>query len=205
MSILKNIIDNKNKIQLFLENLNCDLDKWFVYNCATGDNPTLRKFSHKMSYRIMNNNTETFKSRFLYLKLKKDMVVTCEHYDAIKVDNMDIEKDKYDDIGNGYLRKDLFGELDDLFSNDKIYTVHYIEALGGVDPHRDPWIYDSKYKNIIFYDNLPEDVKLKINGDDISIDSPQNTNFGNDIHSYQFKTRPFPLKILHIDYEDELR
>ena len=205
MSILKNIIDNKNKIQLFLENLNCDLDKWFVYNCATGDNPTLRKFSHKMSYRIMNSNTETFKSRFLYLKLKKDMVVTCEHYDAIKVDNMDIEKDKYDDIGNGYLRKDLFGELDDLFSNDKIYTVHYIEALGGVDPHRDPWIYDSKYKNIIFYDNLPEDAKLKINGDDISIDSPQNTNFGNDIHSYQFKTRPFPLKILHIDYEDELR
>ena len=205
MSILKNIIDNKNKIQLFLENLNCDLDKWFVYNCTTGDNPTLRKFSHKMSYRIMNNNTETFKSRFLYLKIKKDMVVTCEHYDAIKVDNMDIEKDKYDDIGDGYLRKDLFGELGDLFSNDKIYTVHYIEALGGVDPHRDPWIYDSKYKNIIFYDNLPEDAKLKINGDDISIDSPQNTNFGNDIHSYQFKTRPFPLKILHIDYEDELR
>ena len=205
MSILKNIIDNKNKIQLFLENLNCDLDKWFVYNCATGDNPTLRKFSHKMSYRIMNSNTETFKSRFLYLKIKKDMVVTCEHYDAIKVDNMDIEKDKYDDIGDGYLRKDLFGELGDLFSNDKIYTVHYIEALGGVDPHRDPWIYDSKYKNIIFYDNLPEDAKLKINGDDISIDSPQNTNFGNDIHSYQFKTRPFPLKILHIDYEDELR
>ena len=203
MSILKNIIDNKNKIQLFLENLNCDLDKWFVYNCATGDNPTLRKFSHKMSYRIMNSNTETFKSRFLYLKIKKDMVVTCEHYDAIKVDSMDIEKDKYDDIGNGYLRKDLFGELGDLFSNDKIYTVHYIEALGGVDPHRDPWIYDSKYKNIIFYDNLPEDAKLKINGDDISIDSPQNTNFGNDIHSYQFKTRPFPLKILHIDYEDE--
>ncbi len=205
MSILKKIIDNKNKIQLFLENLNCDLDNWFVYNCATGDNPTLRKFSHKMSYRIMNNNTETFKSRFLYLKIKKDMVVTCEHYDAIKVDNMDIEKDKYDDIGDGYLRKDLFGELGDLFSNDKIYTVHYIEALGGVDPHRDPWIYDSKYKNIIFYDNLPEDAKLKINGDDISIDSPQNTNFGNDIHSYQFKTRPFPLKILHIDYEDELR
>ena len=205
MSILKKIIDNKNKIQLFLENLNCDLDKWFVYNCATGTNPTLRKFSHKMSYRIMNNNTETFKSRFLYLKIKKDMVVTCEHYDAIKVDNMDIEKDKYDDIGDGYLRKDLFGELENLFSNDKIYTVHYIEALGGVDPHRDPWIYDSKYKNIIFYDNLPEDAKLKINGDDISIDSPQNTNFGNDIHSYQFKTRPFPLKILHIDYEDELR
>ena len=203
MSILKNIIDNKNKIQLFLENLNCDLDKWFVYNCATGDNPTLRKFSHKMSYRIMNSNTETFKSRFLYLKIKKDMVVTCEHYDAIKVDSMDIEKDKYDDIGNGYLRKDLFGELGDLFSNDKIYTVHYIEALGGGDPHRDPWIYDSDYKNIIFYDNLPEDAKLKINGDDILINSPQTTNFGNDTHSYQFKTRPFPLKILHIDYEDE--
>lgn len=153
----------------------------------------------------MNNNTETFKCRFLYLKIKKDMVVTCDHYDAIKVDDMDIERDKYDDIGNGYLRKDLFGELGDLFSDDKIYTVHYIEALGGVDPHRDPWLYNSKYKNIIFYDNLPEDAKLKINGDDILINSPQNTNFGNDIHSYQFKTRPFPLKILHIDYEDELR
>ena len=205
MSILKKILDNKNKIQLFLENLNCDKNKWFVYNCATGDNPTLRKFSHKMSYRIMNNNAETFKCRFLYLKIKKDMVVTCDHYDAIKVDDMDIEKDKYDDVGDGYLRKDLFGELGDLFSDEKIYTVHYIEALGGVDPHRDPWIYDSDYNNIIFYDNLPEDAKLKINGDDISIDSPQNTNFGNDIHSYQFKTRPFPLKILHIDYEDELR
>jgi len=93
----------------------------------------------------------------------------------------------------------------ELFSDEKKYTVHYIEALGGVDPHRDPWIYDSDYKNIIFYDNLPEDAKLKINGDDILINSPQHTNFGNDIHSYQFKTRPFPLKILHIDYEDELR
>ena len=101
MSVLKKIIDNKNKIQLFLENLNCDNNKWFVYNCATGDNPTLRKFSHRMSYRIMNNNTEMFKCRFLYLKVKKDMQVTCEHYKTIKVKDMDIDRDKFIDLDNG--------------------------------------------------------------------------------------------------------
>ena len=55
--IVDKIIENKDRVQNFLDNLNCDADKWFVFNCATGDNPTLRKFSHKMSYRIMNNNT----------------------------------------------------------------------------------------------------------------------------------------------------
>ena len=200
--IVNELLKNKDKVQNFLDNLNCDADKWFVYNCATGDNPTLRKFSHRMSYRIMNNNTEMFKCRFLYLKVKKDMRVTCEHYDEIEVDDMDIEIDKYDDIGDGFIRKNLFGELTELFSDDRIYTVHYIEALGGVDPHRDPWIYGSNYRNIIFYDNLPEDAILTINEDNIPIKSPQHTNFGIDTHSYQFKTRKFPLKILHIDYEN---
>ena len=200
--IVNELLKNKHKVQNFLNNLNCDDDKWFVYNCDTGDNPTLRKFSHRMSYRIMNNNTEMFKCRFLYLKVKKDMRVTCEHYDEIEVDDMDIEIDKYDDIGNGFIRKNLFGELTELFSDDRIYTVHYIEALGGVDPHRDPWIYDSNYRNIIFYDNLPEDAILTINENNIPIKSPQHTNFGIDTHSYQFKTRKFPLKILHIDYEN---
>ena len=200
--IVNHIIKNKDKVQNFLDNLNCDNEKWFVFNCATGDNPTLRKFSHRMSYHIMNNNTETFKSRFLYLKLNKDMQVGCEHYKTIKVNEMDIDLSKYDDIGGGFIRSDIFGELTELFSDIKIYTVHYIEALGGVDPHRDPWIYNKDYKNIIFYDNLPDDAKLEVNGDDISINSPQLTNFGNDTHSYQFKTRPFPLKILHIDYEN---
>ena len=200
--IVNELLKNKHKVQNFLNNLNCDGDKWFVYNCDTGDNPTLRKFSHRMSYRIMNNNTEMFKCRFLYLKVKKDMRVTCEHYDEIEVDDMDIEIDKYDDIGDGFIRKNLFGELTELFSDDRIYTVHYIEALGGVDPHRDPWIYGSNYRNIIFYDNLPEDAILTINEDNIPIKSPQHTNFGIDTHSYQFKTRKFPLKILHIDYEN---
>ena len=200
--IVNELLKNKHKVQNFLNNLNCDGDKWFVYNCDTGDNPTLRKFSHRMSYRIMNNNTEMFKCRFLYLKVKKDMRVTCEHYDEIEVDDMDIEIDKYDDIGDGFIRKNLFGELTELFSDDRIYTVHYIEALGGVDPHRDPWIYNSNYRNIIFYDNLPEDVILTINENNIPIKSPQHTNFGIDTHSYQFKTRKFPLKILHIDYEN---
>ena len=200
--IVNELLKNKHKVQNFLNNLNCDDDKWFVYNCDTGDNPTLRKFSHRMSYRIMNNNTEMFKCRFLYLKVKKDMRVTCEHYDEIEVDDMDIEIDKYDDIGDGFIRKNLFGELTELFSDDRIYTVHYIEALGGVDPHRDPWIYNQNYKNFIFYDNIPDDATLKIGGEEVKIKSPQQTNFGNDIHTYQFKTRDFPLKILHIDYEN---
>ena len=63
------------------------------------------------------------------------MIVSCDNYESIKVDDMDIENEKYNDIGDSYLRKDLFGELGDLFSDDKIYTVQYIEALGGVDPH----------------------------------------------------------------------
>ena len=59
-----------------------------------------------------------------------------------------------------------------------------------------------KYKNFIFYDNIPEDAILKIEGEEVKINSPQQTNFGNDVHTYQFKTRDFPLKILHIDYEN---
>ena len=86
---------------------------------------------------------------------------------------------------------------------DRIYTVHYIEALGPVDPHQDPWRYDEEYRNIIFYDNIPDDVRLKIKGEEIPVCSPQLTNFGNEVHTYQFQTRTFPLKILHIDYEDD--
>ena len=130
------------------------------------------------------------------------MQVLCEHYDSIKVNDMDIDKPKYNDIDNEYIRSDIFGKLTELFSDDRIYTVHYIEALGGVEPHRDPWIYNRKYKNFIFYDNIPEDATLKIEGEEVKINSPQQTNFGNDIHTYQFKTRDLPLKILHIDYEN---
>ena len=44
--IVDKIIENKNKIQNFLDNLNCDADKWFVFNCATGDNPTPVSYTH---------------------------------------------------------------------------------------------------------------------------------------------------------------
>jgi hypothetical protein len=154
----------------------------------------------------MNNNTEMFKCRFMYLKVKKDMEVSYEQYvgiPAVKVSDMDIPFDKYEDREESYLRSDIFGDLSELFSDERIYTVHYIEALGPVDPHQDPWRYDKQYRNIIFYDNLPDDVQLKIKGEEIPVESPQLTNFGNEVHTYQFQTRPFPLKILHIDYEDD--
>ena len=54
---------------------------------------------------------------------------------------MDIERDKYDDTGNG-IRKDLFGELGDLFSDDKIHSSLY-RSTWRSRSYRDPWIYDS--------------------------------------------------------------
>ena len=59
MSVDNKLLENKDSIQNFLNNLNCDSEKWFVFNTADGRNPTLRNFSNRMSYRIMNNNTET--------------------------------------------------------------------------------------------------------------------------------------------------
>ena len=44
--------------------------------------------------------------------------------------------------------------------------------------------------------SLPKDTSKEV-----LINSPQLTNFGNEEHTYQFSTRSFPLKILHIDYE----
>ena len=206
MLISEKLAANKDKVQSFLNNLNCDSEKWFVFNTSDGKNPTLRKFSHRMSYRIMNNNTEMFKCRFMYLKVRKDMEVSYEQYvgvPSVKVHDMDIPFDKYENREQSYLRTDIFGDLSGLFSDERIYTVHYIEALGPVDPHQDPWRYSREYRNIIFYDNIPDDVQLKIKGEEIPVRSQQLTNFGNEVHTYQFKTRPFPLKILHIDYEDD--
>ena len=205
MKIADKLIDNKDIIQKFLNNLNCDSEKWFVFNCANGKNPTLKNKSHEASYNIMKRNTEMFKCRYLYLKLMKDMVVSYPEYTTVvstKIDDMDVEFDKYNDVKNGYIRSDIFGDLTDLFSDDRIYTVHYIEALGPVDPHKDPWRYNSNYRNIIYYDNIPDDAILRISNQDVKIQSPQLTNFGNEVHTYQFTTRSFPLKILHIDYEN---
>ena len=101
MLISEKLIENKDRIQYFLNNLNCDSEKWFVFNTSDGKNPTLRNFSHRMSYRIMENNTEMFKCRFMYLKVKEDMEVSYEQYvgvPAIKVSDMDIPLNKYDEI-----------------------------------------------------------------------------------------------------------
>ena len=142
----------------------------------------------------------------VYLKAMEDMIVSQYQYSGsqiIKFDQMALELDKYEKVENGYLRTDILGDVSEVFSDKRIYTIHYIEALGPVDPHTDPWSYDRDYCNVIFYDNIPDDVILKIKGEEIPIQSPQFTNFGNELHTYEFEERLFPLKILHIDHEDE--
>ena len=206
MLIQDKIIQNKDKIQLLLDNLNCDDEKWFMYNCERNENPVLRNYTNELSYRIMKRNTWRFRSRMVYLKVMEDMFVSQYQYSGpqiIKFDQMALELDKYEKVDGGYLRTDILGDVSDIFADKRVYTIHYIEALGPVDPHTDPWRYDKNYRNVIFYDKIPDDVCLKILGEEVKVQSPQLTNFGNEIHTYEFKERPFPLKILHIDHEDE--
>ena len=206
MLIQDKIIQNKDKIQSFLNNLNCDDEKWFMYNCERNENPVVRNYSNELSYRIMKRNTWRFRSRMVYLKVMEDMYVSQYQYSGsqiIKFDQMALELDKYEKVDGGYLRTDILGDVSDIFADKRVYTIHYIEALGPVDPHTDPWRYDKNYRNVIFYDKIPDDVCLKILGEEVKVQSPQLTNFGNEIHTYEFEERPFPLKILHIDHEDE--
>ena len=206
MLIQDKIIQNKDKIQSFLNNLNCDDEKWFMYNCERNENPVVRNYSNELSYRIMKRNTWRFRSRMIYLKVMEDMYVSQYQYSGpqiIKFDQMALELDKYEKVDGGYLRTDILGDVSDIFADKRVYTIHYIEALGPVDPHTDPWRYDKNYRNVIFYDKIPDDVCLKILGEEVKVQSPQLTNFGNEIHTYEFEERPFPLKILHIDHEDE--
>lgn len=206
MLIQDKIIQNKDKIQSFLNNLNCDDEKWFMYNCERNENPVVRNYSNELSYRIMKRNTWRFRSRMVYLKVMEDMFVSQYQYSGpqiIKFDQMALELDKYEKVDGGYLRTDILGDVSDIFADKRVYTIHYIEALGPVDPHTDPWRYDKNYRNVIFYDKIPDDVCLKILGEEVKVQSPQLTNFGNEIHTYEFEERPFPLKILHIDHEDE--
>ena len=206
MLIQDKIIQSKDKIQSFLNNLNCDDEKWFMYNCERNENPVVRNYSNELSYRIMKRNTWRFRSRMVYLKVMEDMFVSQYQYSGpqiIKFDQMALELDKYEKVDCGYLRTDILGDVSDIFADKRVYTIHYIEALGPVDPHTDPWRYDKNYRNVIFYDKIPDDVCLKILGEEVKVQSPQLTNFGNEIHTYEFEERPFPLKILHIDHEDE--
>ena len=167
MFIRDKILENKDKIQNFLNNLNCDDERWLMYNCERNENPVIRNYSNEMSYKIMKRNTWRFRSRMVYLKAMEDMIVSQYQYSGsqiIKFDQMALELDKYEKVENGYLRTDILGDISEVFSDKRIYTIHYIEALGPVDPHTDPWSYDRDYCNVIFYDKIPDDVILKIKG-----------------------------------------
>ena len=53
MFIRDKILENKDKIQNFLNNLNCDDERWLMYNCERNENPVMRNYSNEMSYKIM--------------------------------------------------------------------------------------------------------------------------------------------------------
>ena len=57
MLIRDKILENKDKIQNFLNNLNCDDERWLMYNCERNENPVIRNYSNEMSYKIMKRNT----------------------------------------------------------------------------------------------------------------------------------------------------
>ena len=80
MLIRDKILENKDKIQNFLNNLNCDNEKWLMYNCERNENPVIRNYSNKMSYKIMHRNTWRFRSRMVYLKAMEDMIVSQYQY-----------------------------------------------------------------------------------------------------------------------------
>ena len=211
MLIKDKILEHKDAIQSMVNEIDCNEDKWFMYDVITNKNPVVKGWSTKMSYKVMARNVGNFKSRFIYLKVADDMFVGDPKYRGLmdaRVPDMDLEYEKYEKIDGGYLMIDKlkkFG-LVDLFLDKRIFTVHYLEAISGVDPHTDPWEYDScgrNYRNILFYDpkSLPDDFTLLINGENTKITSPMCVNYANDTHTYQFLDRPDNLiRLLHIDY-----
>ena len=211
MHIKDKILKHKDAIQSMVNEIDCNDHKWFLYDVITNKNPVVKGWSTKMSDKVMARNVGNFKSRFIYLKVADDMFVGDPKYRGLmdaRVPDMDLEHEKYEKIDGGYLMIDKlkkFG-LVDLFLDKRIFTVHYLEAISGVDPHTDPWEYDScgrNYRNILFYDpkSLPDDFTLIINGVNTEITSPMCVNYANDTHTYQFQDRPDNLiRLLHIDY-----
>jgi len=129
-----------------------------------------------------------------------------------RIDDMDLEHDKYTKIDSDLIMKEKLEQygLFDLFCDKRIFTVHYLEAISGVDPHIDPWEYDHckrDYRNVIFYGegSTPDDFTLLINGEPAEITSPMRVDYANDVHTYQFVDRPENLiRLLHIDHKHEL-
>ena len=160
MHIKDKILKHKDAIQSMVNEIDCDDHKWFLYDVITNKNPVVKGWSTKMSYKVMARNVGNFKSRFIYLKVADDMFVGDPKYRGLmdaRVPDMDLENEKYEKIDGGYLMIDKLKKFDlvDLFLDKRIITVHYLEAISGVDPHTDPWEYDScgrNYRNILFYD-----------------------------------------------------
>ena len=214
MSIVDNLLENKDAIQSIVNEIDCSTDKWFMYNHLRNENPILRNYSIGMTSRIMEKGPETFRSRFIFLKIMEDMIFEDDRYEQniIKFNNMKLEMDKYTKVDGGYIRKEVFEErgLLELFSDRRVFSTQYLEATSGVDPHIDPWYYGNcgrDYRNMLLYGegSTPDDFTLLLNGEPADITSPMQTNYANDTHTYQFDDTPdIPLRLLHIDHKHEL-
>ena len=65
----------------------------------------------------------------------EDMIVSQYQYSGSqmsKFNQMALELDKYEKVENGYLRTDILGDVSEVFSDKRIYAIHYIEALGPI-------------------------------------------------------------------------
>ena len=214
MNICDKLLENKDAIQSIVNEIDCSNDKWFMYNHLRNENPVLRNYSTGMTSWIMEKGPQTFRSRFIFLKIMEDMIFQDDRYEQniIKFNNMKLEMDKYTKVDGGYIRKEVFEErgLLELFSDRRVFSTQYLEATSGVDPHIDPWYYGNcgrDYRNMLLYGegSTPDDFTLLLNGEPADITSPMQTNYANDTHTYQFDDTPdIPLRLLHIDHKHEL-
>ena len=203
MNICDKLLENKDAIQSIVNEIDCSNDKWFMYNHLRNENPVLRNYSTGMTSWIMEKGPQTFRSRFIFLKIMEDMIFEDDRYEQniIKFNNMKLETDKYTKVDGGYIRKEVFEErgLLELFSDRRVFSTQYLEATSGVDPHIDPWYYGN------CEGSTPDDFTLLLNGEPADIKSPMQTNYANDTHTYQFDDTPdIPLRLLHIDHKHEL-
>ena len=94
MKIVDRILENKDAIQSLVNEIDCNDNKWFLYDRVTNRNPVMNGWSTKMSYKVMARNVGNFKSRFIYLKVADDMFLSDPNYRGkleAKVEDMDLE------------------------------------------------------------------------------------------------------------------
>ena len=109
MPIVDKILENKDKLQTLVNEIDCNDEKWFLYDRVINKNPVVKNWSTKMSYKVMSRNIATFRSRFIYLKVAEDMWLGDPKYRGLmdaRIDDMDLEHEKYAKVNGGIIMKE---------------------------------------------------------------------------------------------------